>query len=282
MLADIKELLKQADAEKFAVPHFNYSDEWELYGILAAAEELRSPVVVSTNAQVSDTHGIRELGELGRVWTERSSVPVVHHLDHCVDREKCKLAIDSGYPSVMIDGSWLPLEENMAWTAEIVDYAKPRGAAVEAEVGRIRGNNAEGVYIGEDYLVDVDAAVKMAKCADIVSLAVGIGNAHGFYTEKPELNFQRLREVNEAVDVPLVLHGGTGIPEEDIRKAIINGINKVNIGTQIHYTYLQALREELRKDPESTNIVSVMQPVVERVSNVVKKYILMCMSQGRA
>jgi len=282
MIGNLRALLQSADEGKYAIPAFNYSDQWELYGILGAAKKLRSPVIVATNAQVADTHGIPFLGALGRMQAEMAPIPVVNHLDHCVDREKCKLAIDSGYPSVMIDGSPLPLEENIAWTKEIVAHAAPKGVCVEAEVGRICGNNAEGVYIGDDFLVEVDTAVRMAQSCDIASLAIGIGTAHGFYEKKPELNFKRLHEVNEAVDVPLVLHGGSGLPKEDIQEAIRCGINKVNIGTQLHYTYLQEVQKLLQKDPEATNIIRIMRQVSQKVEEMVISCIQMCMSEGKA
>jgi len=282
MTGNLRQLLKEADCGKFAIPAFNYSDEWELYGIVAAAEELRSPIIVATIGQVTDAHGFEYLSALGRIVSERATVPIVNHLDHCTDAEKCKQAIDAGYRSVMIDGSPLPLEDNMALTRSIVEYAAPRGAAVEAEVGRICGSNAEGTYTGKDFLVELESAVKMAHCADIASLAIGIGTAHGFYAEKPELNFKRLCEVNEAIDTPLVLHGCSGLPAEDVQKAIRLGINKVNIGTQLHYTYLQALQDVLKKDPESTNIITTMKPVVEQVKLQVMECIKMCMSDNKA
>lgn len=282
MTGNIRSLLQEADFGGYAVPAFNYSDEWELYGIVAAAEEMRSPVITATIGQVTDAHGFEHLASLGDLMAKKASVPVVNHLDHCTEKEKCFQAIDAGYRSVMIDGSYLPLEDNMALTRSVVEYAAARGAAVEAEVGRICGSNAEGTYTGKDFLVELESAVKMAGCADLASLAVGIGTAHGFYTEKPQLDFKRLREVNEAVDVPLVLHGCSGLPAEDVQKAIKLGINKVNIGTQLHYTYLCALRRELAKNTESTNIIAIMKPVVEQVKLQVMACIKMCMSDNKA
>ena len=282
MIGNIRQLLKQADDGKFAIPAFNYSDEWELYGIVAAAEELRSPIIIATIGQVTQAHGFEYLSSLGNIIAKRASVPIVNHLDHCIDEEKCKQAIDAGYRSVMIDGSPLPLEDNMALTRTIVEYAAPHGVAVEAEVGRICGSNAEGTYTGKDFLVELESAVKMAQCADIASLAIGIGTAHGFYEEKPELNFKRLCEVNEAIDTPLVLHGCSGLPAEDVQKAIQLGINKVNIGTQLHYAYLQELQAVLKRDPETTSIITTMKPVVERVKHQVMECIKMCMSDNKA
>lgn len=282
MKYNLKQMLKQADENGYAIPAFNYSDIWELKGILAAANELKAPVIVATNSQVSATISIPWLGALGQVFMGESDIPVINHLDHCKKPELCFEAIDHGYASVMIDGSALPLEENIEVSRIVAEYAADKNVCVEAEVGRIRGSNVEGTYLGDDFLVNVADAVAMAERTGIDSLAVGIGNAHGFYTGKPQLNFDRLREVNDAVKIPLVLHGGTGIPEHDIRKAIKNGINKVNIGTQMHFSYLEALKKELSDGRKRTNIVEAMQPVVDAVKTEAKRWIVNCMADGKA
>jgi len=282
MRADLTKLLKFADENKFAVPAFNYGDCWEMEGIIEAAVEQRSPVIIATNAQVSKTHNVYYLAAQANAAADLVDVPVVNHLDHCTDVEICKRAIDSGYQSVMLDYSHHTLEENIEATLEVIEYAKKFGVAVEAELGRIRGINEEGCYTGDDFLINVEAAVKFVSAAPVTSLAVGIGNAHGFYTEAPKLRFDILREVNSAVDVPLVLHGGTGIPESDIKRAITLGINKVNIGTQIHNTYMLALFDQLNKYPDRTNIVNAMLPVRDAVRNEVGRHINICMAAGKA
>ena len=282
MKCDLKLLLEEADKKGFAIPAFNYSDVWEMLAIIDAAVEENAPVIIATNAQVAKTLTIPYLGAQGISVINNAPIPVVHHLDHALDKNNCKLAIMNGYTSVMIDASHLPLDENIASVKEIVEYAKPYNVAVEGEIGRIKGNNAEGTYTGDDFLVNVEAAVQMAEKSGVTSLAIGIGNAHGFYTEKPQINFQRLQEVNEAVSVPLVLHGGTGIPEEDIRKCIQLGINKVNIGTHLHHSYLVALRKEVESNPDSVNIVNIMDPVRKAVKKEVKKWIHICKADGKA
>lgn len=278
----IDELLRQADAEGFAIPAFNYSDVWEMEAIISAAEQLRSPVMIATNAQVVQTHGLAYLSRQGQAAAEQATVPVINHLDHCFDLQICLAAVDAGYPSVMIDKSSCSLEENIAATKSVVDRAAEKGVAVEAEIGRIKGKGAEGTFTGKDFLVDVPSAVRLVEQTHVTSLAVGIGNAHGFYTERPQIDFQRLREVNEAVSVPLVLHGGTGIPEEDVKKAIRLGINKVNIGTQLHYRYITTLRWVLAETEDSCNVINVMLPVLEAIREDVKRGIRMCMSDNRA
>lgn len=274
-------LLEQADQEHFAVPAFNFSDIWELEAIIEAAEEMRSPVMIATNAQVVKTHGLAYLAALGRTAAKEASVPVVLHLDHCREEAGCLAALQAGYPSVMIDRSDRPLEENICSARLVADAATQYSAGVEAEIGRIRGRGAEGVYEGEEFLADVSSAVRIAAESGVASLAVGIGNAHGFYSSRPKLNFRRLEEINEAVSIPLVLHGGTGIPVEDVQRAIRLGINKVNIGTQLHYRYLTTLRQMLAEKPDCLNVPDIMTPVREAIREDVRTGIRTCMSEGR-
>lgn len=278
----VKELLLQADAGGYAIPAFNYSDLWEMEAIVSAAQELRSPVMIASNLQVVQTHGVSNLAALGAAIAAQADIPVINHLDHCFEEDVCLAAVEAGYPSVMIDKSHCCLEENIAAARRIVAKASEKGAAVEAEVGRIKGKSVEGFYNGEDFLVDVPSAARIAEETGVTSLAVGIGNAHGFYKGKPEINFRRLQEVNEAVSIPLVLHGGTGIPQEDIQKAIRLGINKVNIGTQLHYRYITTLRGILSEKPDVCNVVDLMLPVLAAIKEDVKKGILMCMSDHKA
>ena len=278
----VKDLLRQADEGGYAIPAFNYSDEWEMEAIVTAAEELHSPVMIATNAQVVETHGLAYLAKQGRAIAEQATVPVFNHLDHCFEERVCTAAIEAGYPSVMIDHSHCELDENIAVTKRIVEKASQFGVDVEAEIGRIKGKSVEGIYDGADFLVDVPSAVRIATETGITSLAVGIGNAHGFYKGKPELNFRRLQEVNEAIQTPLVLHGGTGIPKEDVQKAIRLGINKVNVGTQLHYCYISTLRKVLQEAPDTYNVVTIMTPVLEAIRQNVKDCIRMCMSDHKA
>jgi ketose-bisphosphate aldolase len=276
-------MLKDADDNGSAVPAFNYSDIWELLAIVEAAKEEKSPVIIASNSKVSKTLGLRLLGSLGKEIMEDSEIPVVNHLDHSTNPEMCMEAIDCDYLSVMIDASKFDLEKNIEITKSVVEYAKGKNVCVEGEVGRIKGNNEEGTSCDQDYLVKVEDAVRIAEESGIDSLAVGIGNVHGFY-KNPVLDFNRLAEVNAAVKIPLVLHGGTGIPDEDIKEAIKNGINKVNIGTHLHYTYLEKLKEILDKDSDIKNmtIVDTMNQVKEAVKVPVRRWIKICGANGKA
>jgi ketose-bisphosphate aldolase len=280
--ARFTELLLRADAEGFAVPAFNYSDIWDFLAIVEAAEELRAPIFISSNQRVVTDIGIELCAAIGTAAIRRASIPLIHHLDHSNQPEICRVAVDNGYPSVMIDASSRPLERNIAIVAPVVEYAHARGVLVEGEVGRIKGAGVEGIYSGEDFLAQVDEAVRFVRETGVDTLAVGIGTAHGLYQGKPEIHFDRLEEINRAVSVPLVLHGGTGIPEEDIRRAIRGGINKVNVGTIIHCTYMNAVRAELQRRGENAYTLDVMVPARAAVRAEVKKWIRVCLADGKA
>lgn len=278
----LQELLEKADKGGYAIPHFNYSDIWDLKAIIEAAEEEGAPIIAASIPKVIETISPEICGAIGIAEMKKAKIPLVHHLDHSTTAELCKAAIDNGYPSVMIDGSKLPLPGNIRIVKEIVEYGHSKGVHVEGEIGKIKGKGYEGNFSGGDFLVDVEEAVALVRETGVDSLAVGIGTAHGFYEGKPEINFKRLAEVNKAVDIPLVLHGGTGIPEEDVKRAIREGINKVNVGTIIRYTYLKYLRDELMKNDPVTHPADIMKPVLKRIKVEVKGWIRACMANGKA
>jgi ketose-bisphosphate aldolase len=280
--ARVHGMLVRADAEGFAVPAFNYSDIWDFLAIVEAAEELRAPVFISSHQSVVTDIGVELCGAFGAAAMAKARVPLFHHLDHCRSVEVCEAAVDHGYPSVMIDASMVPLEQNIATVRRVAGYAHARGVHVEAEVGRIKGAGYEGGHAGDDFLARVDEVVRLVAETGVDSLAVGVGTAHGFYQGKPEIRFDRLAEINAAVDTPLVLHGGTGIPEEDVRRAIKSGIAKVNVGTIIHCTYMNTVRAELASRGENAYTLDVMKPARAAVREVVKRWIRTCMADGKA
>lgn len=280
--AMVQSLLRRADTEGFAVPAFNYSDIWDFLAIVEAAEAEEAPVFISSNQRVVTDIGIELCGAFGEAAMQKTKGLLIHHLDHCLEVELCRSAVDHNYPSVMIDASMHPLDVNIGAVKQVVTYAHAHGVAVEGEVGRIKGAGAEGDFTGDDFLARVDEVERFVAETDVDSLAVGIGTAHGFYRGEPEIHFDRLREIDSAVQVPLVLHGGTGIPEAHIRRAIRSGINKVNIGTIIHCTYMNAARAELSRRGENAYTLDVMKPVREAVYNEVRKWIRICMASGKA
>jgi len=278
---NLGELLKKADESRYAIPAFSYSDIWDFLAIIEAAEEERSPVIISCNPLVVKAIGVDYLAAIGKASMQLAKVPLIHHLDHSASFELCAECVEKGYPSVMIDGSALKLKENIALTRKVVEFAHPRAVCVEGELGRIKGKSIEDEYKGENFLVNIEEAVQFVKETKVDSLAIGIGTAHGFYKNKPELNFERLAEINEAIRIPLVLHGGTGIRDEDIKKVISLGINKVNIGTIIHCTYMNSLKEELNSRDKNPYTLEVMLPVKEKIKKVVAERIRVCGSSRK-
>ena len=278
----LQDLLMNADLEGYAIPAFNYTDIWDFLAITETAEEERAPIIIASVPPVVKAISIEICGAIGNAAMAKASVPIVHHLDHSSSVDLCRDAIDHGFPSVMIDGSKYDLKRNIETVKEVVKYAHTRNAYVEGEIGKIKGHSIEGEFIDGDFLVEVPDAVKLVEETGVDTLAVGIGTAHGFYEGKPEINFKRLAEVNEAINVPLVMHGGSGIPEEDIKKAIKNGINKINVGTVIYCTYMNSMREELNRIGENPFTLDVVGPVIERIKSVVRHWIKVCMADGKA
>ena len=275
-------MLKDADKRGYAVPAFNFSCLWDFLAIMEAAEEERSSVILASHHSVFDMVTGELCAGIGKGAMGKATVPMVFHLDHSEKVDRCKKAIDLGYPSVMIDASALSLEDNISSVREVVEYAKGKNVCVEAEIGRIKGNGYEGGHDGDDFLAQVDDAVALARESGVDSLAVGIGTAHGFYEGKPEINFQRLKEINDALDIPLVLHGGSGIPAEDIKEAISNGINKINVGTIIHCTLMNETRKQLIEHGENQYTLDIARPAMDEVKEVVRGWIRTCMSNGKA
>ncbi|MCL2664442.1 MAG: class II fructose-bisphosphate aldolase [Defluviitaleaceae bacterium] len=275
-------MLLKADASGYAVPAFNYSDIWDFIAIFEAAEEMRAPIMIASVPPVVNAISPEICGAWGIAAMKKSTALLCHHLDHSFNVQTCVEAIDNGYPSVMIDASKFPLDENIAIVREVVDYAHARNVHVEGEIGLIKGRGLEGDFIGNKFLAEVEDAVELAKQSGLDSMAVGVGTAHGFYEGVPEINFARLKEINDATDVPLVLHGGTGIPQADIEKAIKNGINKINIGTIIHTTYMNAMRAELNEQGDNQYTIKIALPVKDKIKEVVKNWIKVCGADNKA
>lgn len=274
-------IIKEAKRLGYAIPAFNYSDMWELLAITEAAQEERAKVYIASNSHVVDSLGIEYCGALGITAYKLSGKTILNHLDHSEEVELCYRAVDNGYMSIMIDASAQPLEENIDKVKRVVKYAHAKGVLVEAEIGRIKGINEEGIFEEGDYLAEVQDTIKLVNASGVDLVAVGIGNAHGFYKGKPQINIERLKEINEAVSIPLVLHGSTGIPREIVRKCIEYGVAKVNVGTQLHSTYLNRLKIELAKERSGNNINDLFEPVKVAVKEVVKEWIEICMANNR-
>jgi ketose-bisphosphate aldolase len=281
MKANLIEWLADAYANHYAVPAFDYSGFWDAAAILETAREEKSPVILMTLTLMSDIVGIESVGAIGRAAVNSSSSPAFLHLEHCFGSELCKQAVLSGYDSVMIDASKYELRENIRRTKEIVEFAHKNGVYVEAEIGRIMGNTIEGEYVGDDYLTVTSEAKQLVEETGADFLAVGIGTQHGVYIAPPKLNFDRLCEINEALRIPLVMHGGTGVPQEDVRHAISLGISKVNVGTDIMQALVGNVYKTLKENDGCTSSFMAIHPAYEEIKEVVRRWIRTCNANGR-
>ncbi len=279
---DFKKLIRAAQQGKYAINAFNCADVWDMCSIIAAAEALSAPVMVAIHPENFRELPLEVYAAFGKEMAQRAGVPVVLHLDHCKDVETCKKAVDCGFPSVMIDASACSLEENIAAAKEVAAYAHARGCLVEAEVGRIKGSGYEGGYAGDDYLARTADCVRLVEETGVDLLAVGIGTAHGYYEGTPKLSFERLHEIHQALPTPLVLHGGTGLAAEDVRRCIGDGICKVNVGTCIASAYMNGMKDELERQGENAFVIDVVPPVKAGIERAAGEWIRTCMGDGKA
>ena len=234
MLVNMKEMLNKADSGKYAVPQFNINNlEWTRF-ILEECQELNSPVILGVSeGAIKYMGGYKTVSNLVKslISDLNITIPVALHLDHGSSYESCVKAIDNGFTSVMIDASKYPLEENINITKQVVLYAKDKNVTVEAEVGAV-GGEEDGVA-NELAYAKIEDAVKLVDSTNIDFLAPALGSVHGIYKGKPKLDFERMVKIHELIKLPLVLHGGSGIPDDLIQKAISCGICKININTEL-------------------------------------------------
>ncbi len=246
MLVNLNEVLKKAQKEKYAVGLFNTTDTDMLQAVIEAAEESNSPVILGT-AEVLLPYGeLKLIAPSVIAAAKRASVPVVVHYDHGLTFERCLEALQLGFSSVMFDGSAKAYGQNIEETKEIVKIAHAFGASVEGEIGHV-GEAAQGDESLENMYTTVAEAKEYLENTGVDALAVAIGSAHGVYKKKPKLNVERLKEIAGAVSVPLVLHGGSGLSDDDFKNTIRNGIAKVNIFTDLCLAGERAMKDGAEK-----------------------------------
>ena len=242
MLVNLNEVLKKAQKEKYAVGLFNTTDTDMLQAVIEAAEESNSPVILGT-AEVLLPYGeLKLIAPSVIAAAKRASVPVVVHYDHGLTFERCLEALQLGFSSVMFDGSAKAYGQNIEETKEIVKIAHAFGASVEGEIGHV-GEAAQGDESLENMYTTVAEAKEYLENTGVDALAVAIGSAHGVYKKKPKLNVERLKEIADAVSVPLVLHGGSGLSDDDFKNTIREGIAKVNIFTDLCLAGERAMKD---------------------------------------
>jgi len=281
-----KELEEYARAEKFGLGAFNTNNLEITKSIVAALKEENSPAIIAVSPSAMKYAGAEYISSMVKVAAETEGIEVALHLDHGTTIEDCQTAIDNGFSSVMFDGSKHPLEENIELTKKVVDIAGPLGVSVEGELGRIFGTEDQIVVNErEASFTDPKEAVELVEKTGIDSLAVSIGNAHGFYKGKPELDFDRLAEIADATkdtDVLLVLHGASGIPDEDIRTAIDIGVSKINIDTEIRNAFKQGVTKFVEENPDVIDPRKILKPASDNMTAIVKRKIKLFGSNEKA
>jgi len=274
------DIFKKAQENKYAIGAFNVSNLEQIKAIIQAVQKMKSPVIMATSEGESKSIGKKQIKAIIDVYRQETGWPIILHLDHGKSFEVVKEAIEAGYDSVQFDGSELSSEENVRITKKIVEFAREKGIEnIEGEMGYLRGKSAvqEAVEIKEEDLTDPKQAQEFIKETKVDSLAVAIGNIHGVFksTKNPHLFLDRLEEINKGLanKVFLVLHGGSGTPEEDIKKAIQLGIVKINVNTELRMAYTKALKKTLQDNPSQTTPYKIMLPVIEAVQKVVEEKI---------
>ena len=274
MLVNMNQMLKKAKEEHYAVPHFNINNfEWAKF-ILEECNELNVPVILGVSeGAVKYMGSYLVVADMVKALVKSLNIkiPVCLHLDHGSSLESCISAIDAGFSSVMIDGSSLPLEENIKITKEVVSYAHERGISVEAEVGHI--GTTEDNMTKEETNATLEDCQILYENTDIDALAAALGSVHGFYKKEANLDFETMELINKSLPVPLVLHGGTGIPDDKIRMAISKGISKININTELQSVWSKAVRKYLLENEDvydPRKIISSGEAAMkERISEIV-------------
>ncbi len=277
-----KELLLDAQKNHYAVGAFNIENMEMMQAVIAAAEAENAPVILQTTPSTLRYADTSLYAAMAKAVAEKTFVPVAIHLDHGSSAELCEQAAGDGYTSIMIDGSKLPLDENIALAKKVVDMAKtyPVCPSVEAELGKLGGKEDDvEVKDGEDTCTDPVEAVKFVEESGIDSLAVAIGTAHGFYKSTPKLEFERLAEIKDCVSVPLVLHGSSGIPDADVQKAISLGICKVNFATELRVAYTEAVKKYISGDPDVYDPKKYGAVGRDAVAELVRHRIKICMGR---
>ncbi len=270
MLLTGKELLLDAQKKNYAVGAFNVNNMEIIQAIINGAEERNSPVILQASQGGIKYAGIEYIAALGKLAGRNARVPVALHLDHGTDFDQVMLCIRHGFTSVMIDGSRFPLEENIAFTKRVVDIAHSVGVSVEAELGKIGGTEDHITVSEKDAtFTDPNEAKIFVEETGVDSLAIAVGTAHGVYKGEPKLDYDRIKAIRDLVDIPLVLHGSSGVPEESLKKAISLGVCKINIDTDIRAAFARAVKEFVGDNPDEIDPRKILGPASKAMKEII-------------
>jgi len=283
MLATAKEVLADARARKYAVPAFDCVEDVWVRAILETAETCRAPVFLMCLEPDLGPNGWVYFSGLVKAVADYHKIPIVLHLDHTTELASVRKAVELGFTSVMIDGSSLPFEENVRLTKAAVAIAHPRGLTVEAELGHVGGMDLEATARAENVLTEPEEVTRFVDQSGCDALAVSIGTSHGVYQSLPKLNIERLKELNRASPVPLVMHGGSGTPADQVQAAVRNGITKMNIYADCRIAMRRGLDKaagsQRREDPLP---YEVFGPIREAIATTAKEKIELLFAANRA
>ena len=282
MLVTLKDILKDARDNHYAVGAFHVVENVMLRTVLETAEAKEAPVIVMGFGPDLEGAGWTYIAGLAKLAAKYHHIPICLHLDHCYDLDCIAQAVDYGFTGVMYDGSSLPFEENVKMTRAAVDIAHPHGVSVEAELGHVGGSNLAETQHVESILTEADEVTKFVELTGVDALAVSIGTGHGIYRSEPTLNIERLVELTKATDVPLVMHGGSGTPDDQVRNAVANGITKVNIFAEERMAMFRGLKEAAKMERIDPLPEDQFGPISRALSDLVAKKIELLSSDGRA
>jgi fructose-bisphosphate aldolase class II len=283
MLVSGKEIMQHAHENGYAVGAFNVNNMEAIQAIIEAAEELQSPVVIQVSQGGLEYAGVKYIAAMVKVAAEGANVPVVLHLDHGTEFRNQVQCLRAGWTSLMIDASHCGFEENIAQTKEIVKMAHQAGVGVEAELGKI-GGVEDDISVDEKdaTYTDVEEAYEFVHATGVDYLAIAVGTAHGPYKGDPKIDFTRIAEIKAKLNIPLVLHGSSGVPKESIEKAIAAGINKINIDTDLRQAYHRAVKKFVTENPDAYDPRKINGPGKEAMKEVVKDKMRMFNSVNQA
>ena len=280
-LVTSKQMLLDAQKGGYAVGAFNIENMEMVKAVIAAAEELRAPIMLQTTPGTIKYGTIETYAAIVKAEAAKTDIPVCLHLDHGNSFELAVQAMYAGYTSVMIDGSKLDFEGNIAITKKVVDVAKSLGIPVEAELGKV-GGKEDDLVADMDTNTDPQEAKEFVERTGVDSLAIAIGTAHGFYIGTPVLDKPRVTACKEVVDVPLVLHGASGLSEEDVRECVQRGMCKVNFATELRAAYTAAVKKLLEEKPETYDPKKLGTVGIAAVKEQVMVRMKMCGCDGKA
>ena len=277
-----KYLLQDAQAKGYAVPAFNIHNAETIQAIVEVCSEMQSPVILAGTPGTFKHIAFEEIYALCSAYSRSFKIPLAIHLDHHETLADIRRKVNAGVRSAMIDGSHFPFAENVKLVKSVVDFCHLNDCSVEAELGRLGGVEVE-MDVDEEsaFLTDPQEARRFVEQTGVDSLAVAIGTAHGLYTKKPKIDFQRLGEIREVVSVPLVLHGASDVPDEYVRRTIALGVCKVNVATELKIAFSNAVKAWFADNPDGNDPRFYMRVGMEAMKAVVRSKIRVCGSAER-